>query len=54
MLPEEFTVEAYVDPAGFDCYRVCSPDGKVCSTVFSAHLIEERKIQLARLYSTTS
>lgn len=45
----EYTVEHYIDAQGHDCYRVCSPEG-ICSTVSSAHLVEERIAQLERLY----
>ncbi len=46
------SVTYYVDSAGQDCYRVCVPEHDVCSTVASAHLIEERKVQLLRRYPT--
>lgn len=51
MTPSDLTVEHYVDTHDHDCYRVCLPEGGPCSTVSSAHLIEERKVQLLRLYS---
>jgi hypothetical protein len=50
MTPEDVTVEYYVDCHGPDCYRLTLPSG-VISTVSSAHLIEERKVQLLRAYS---
>ena len=43
------SVTYYVDDTGNDCYRLCLPEG-VCSIVSSAHLIEERKTQLLRMY----
>lgn len=46
---DAFTVDYYVDCHGHDCYRICMPDG-LCSIVSSAHLIEERKAQLLRMY----
>lgn len=43
--PAEPVVTHYQDQAGNDCYRICVP-GKACSTVSSAHLIDERIKQL--------
>lgn len=43
------TVEYYLDSSGNDCYRICLIDGP-CSTVSSAHLIEERIAFLVRTY----
>jgi hypothetical protein len=51
MTPEDVSVEYYLDCHGHDCYRVTLPNG-VTSTVSSAHLIEERKVQLLRVYSS--
>lgn len=50
-MPDATTVEHYRDPQGHDCYRICLPEG-VCSTVSSAHLIDERIAQLQRLYAS--
>lgn len=47
--PDALSVDYYVDSHGHDCYRICIPGGP-CSIVSSAHLIEERKIQLLRMY----
>lgn len=46
----DVTVNHYLDAMGQDCYRICLPNG-VCSTVSSAHLIEERITQLLRAYT---
>lgn len=51
MNPEDVTVDYYVDTHGHDCYRLTLPNG-ISSTVSSAHLIEERKLQLLRTYLT--
>lgn len=51
-MTDDLTVDAYIDDHGHDCYRICLPNG-ICSTVSSAHLIEERKTQLLRLYAPT-
>lgn len=48
-MTESVSVTYYVDGTGNDCYRVCLPEG-ICSTVSSAHLIDERKTQLLRMY----
>lgn len=40
------------DNSGHDCYRVILRNG-VISTVSSAHLVEERKLQLLRAYPLT-
>ena len=48
MSPDDLTVDYYVDCHGHDCYRICFPEGGPCSIVSSAHLIDERKIQLLR------
>ena len=48
MTPDDLTVDYYVDSHGHDCYRICLPKGGPCSTVSSAHLIDERKAQLLR------
>jgi hypothetical protein len=49
MSPDDLTVDYYIDCHGHDCYRICMPDG-LCSIVSSAHLIDERKAQLLRMY----
>lgn len=49
-MPDTPTVELYTDAVGNDCYRICLPSG-VCSTVSSAHLIDERITQLQRKYT---
>lgn len=54
MTLDDLTVDHYVDPHGQDCYRICLPEGGVCSTVSSAHLSEERKLQLLRRHLTPS
>ena len=51
MTPEPFTVEYYVDSHGHDCYRICLVGGP-CSTVSSAHLVDERKAQMLRFHTT--
>ncbi len=48
MTADDLSVEYYVDSHGHDCYRICLPEGGACSTVSSAHLIDERKAQLLR------
>lgn len=48
-MPDTHTVEHYVDAQSHDCYRICLAHGP-CSTVSSAHLIDERVTQLLRLY----
>jgi hypothetical protein len=53
-MTEPVSVTHYVDATGNDCYRVCLTESEVCSTVSSAHLIEERKVQLQRIYSGTT
>lgn len=50
---DALTVDYYVDTHGHDCYRICLPEGGVCSIVSSAHLIDERKAQLLRSYTPT-
>lgn len=50
MNPDDLTVDYYVDCHGHDCYRICMPQSDICSIVSSAHLIDERKAQLLRLY----
>lgn len=52
MTPDDLTVDYYVDTHGHDCYRICLPEGGVCSIVSSAHLIDERKAQLLRAFCT--
>jgi hypothetical protein len=54
MSPDDLTVDYYVDSHGQDCYRICLPESGICSIVSSAHLIEERKVQLFRMYGTPS
>jgi hypothetical protein len=49
MTPDDLDVAYYIDTHGHDCYRICIPGGP-CSIVSSAHLIEERKAQLLRMY----
>lgn len=51
MTPDDLTVDYYVDAHGHDCYRICLPESGPCSTVSSAHLVEERKTQLHRQYT---
>lgn len=51
MTPADLTVDYYVDRHGHDCYRICLPEGGVCSTVSSTHLVDERKAQLLRRYT---
>ncbi|MFZ9683539.1 MAG: hypothetical protein ACO3DQ_10110 [Cephaloticoccus sp.] len=53
MTPDDLTVDYYVDCHGHDCYRICHPESGLCSTVSSAHLIEERKAQLLRRFTPT-
>lgn len=48
-MTEPVSVTYYVDGTGNDCYRVCLESG-LCSIVSSAHLIDERKTQLLRMY----
>jgi hypothetical protein len=50
MTTELTTVEHYIDTTGNDCYRIYLLDG-LCSTVSSAHLIEERQAFLVRHYA---
>lgn len=52
MTLDDLTVDYYVDSHGQDCYRICLPEGGICSIVSSAHLIDERKVQLLRAHST--
>lgn len=54
MTLDDLTVDYYVDRHGHDCYRICLPESGVCSTVSSAHLIEERKVQLLKRYAAVS
>jgi len=54
MTPCDLTVDYFVDTHGHDCYRICLPEGGPCSIVSSAHLIEERKVQLIRAYGATT
>lgn len=42
-------VHYHQDDRGHDCYSIIMRNG-VVSTVSSAHLIEERKVQLLRMY----
>lgn len=44
----EFDVVHYIDEQQQDCYRICHKPSGICSIVSSAHLIEERKIQILR------
>ena len=50
MNPNDLLVDYYVDADGHDCYRICIPESGPCSIVSSAHLIDERKTQLLRMY----
>lgn len=52
-MTDPVSVTYYVDDSGNDCYCICLPEG-VCSTVSSAHLIEERKAQLLRAYAPST
>ena len=53
-MTEPVSVTHYVDATGNDCYCVCLTASGVCSTVSSAHLIEERKVQLQRMHPETT
>ena len=53
MTVDDITVEHYADSTGQDCYRICLPEGP-CSIVSSAHLIDERKTQLLRLFQSST
>jgi hypothetical protein len=53
MTADDLSVEYYVDRHGHDCYRICLPEGGPCSIVSSAHLIDERKAQLLRAFTST-
>jgi len=44
----EFDVKFYVDTCGNDCYKVQHVSGLI-ATVSSAHLVEEKKVQLLKL-----
>jgi hypothetical protein len=48
-MTDTVSVTYYADDTGNDCYRVCLEHGP-CSIVSSAHLIDERKTQLLRMY----
>ncbi len=45
-------VRLYVDDFGQDVYEISYPELGLVSCVSSAHLVEERKIQLLRLSSS--
>lgn len=51
--PDEIVVDLFQDHIGLDIYRLTTPSG-ISSFVSSAHLVEERKIQLHRLYGAVS
>lgn len=47
--PSDAEVRFYVDGHGQDVYEVSYPSIGLVSCVSSAHLVEERKVQLLRL-----
>lgn len=46
---DDVTVELFIDHTGIEAYKLTTPTG-ISSFVSSAHLVEERKIQLHRAY----
>jgi hypothetical protein len=50
MTDPNVSVSYRIDEQGNDCYWICLPEYDVCSIVSSAHLIDERKTQLLRMY----